>query len=97
MSHTMTLELPSEIYEAVTRAASIKGLHPAEWIVANLRQQFISSPRLPPGDSSGFERGSARFVGRCGCVGENDLWIAATALALGATLVTRDTDFQSVD
>jgi tRNA(fMet)-specific endonuclease VapC len=30
-------------------------------------------------------------------LGENDLWIAATALALGATLVTRDTDFQSVD
>ena len=24
---------------------------------------------------------------------ENDLWIAATALALGATLVTRDSDF----
>jgi hypothetical protein len=42
MSHTMTLEIPSEIYEALTRAASIKGLHPAEWIVANLRQQFIS-------------------------------------------------------
>lgn len=30
-------------------------------------------------------------------LGENDLWIAATALSLGATLVTRDTDFQSVD
>jgi predicted nucleic acid-binding protein len=27
---------------------------------------------------------------------ENDLWIAATALAIGATLVTRDTDFQSI-
>jgi tRNA(fMet)-specific endonuclease VapC len=27
---------------------------------------------------------------------ENDLWIAATALALGATLVTRDTDYQSI-
>ncbi|MCI0392836.1 MAG: PIN domain-containing protein [Acidobacteria bacterium] len=25
---------------------------------------------------------------------ENDLWIAATALALGATLVSRDNDFQ---
>ena len=44
MSHTMTLELPSEIYEAVTRAASIKGLHPAEWIVDTLRQQFVSPP-----------------------------------------------------
>jgi predicted nucleic acid-binding protein len=28
---------------------------------------------------------------------ENDLWIAATALALGATLVTRDGDFRSVE
>lgn len=27
---------------------------------------------------------------------ENDLWIAATASALGATLVTRDRDFSSV-
>lgn len=28
---------------------------------------------------------------------ENDLWIAATALALGATLVTRDTDFNGIE
>jgi predicted nucleic acid-binding protein len=28
---------------------------------------------------------------------ENDLWIAATALALGATLVSRDSDFTRVD
>jgi len=27
---------------------------------------------------------------------ENDLWIAATALALGATLVSRDSDFSDV-
>lgn len=27
---------------------------------------------------------------------ENDLWIAATALALGATLVSRDSDFQQI-
>jgi tRNA(fMet)-specific endonuclease VapC len=33
----------------------------------------------------------------CGTpIGENDLWIAATALALGAVLVTADSDFQSV-
>jgi tRNA(fMet)-specific endonuclease VapC len=29
-------------------------------------------------------------------IDENDLWIAATALALGATLVTRDKDFSRV-
>ena len=28
---------------------------------------------------------------------ENDLWIAATPLALGATLVSRDTDFAGID
>jgi predicted nucleic acid-binding protein len=28
---------------------------------------------------------------------DNDLWIAATTLVIGATLVTRDKDFQSVD
>lgn len=27
---------------------------------------------------------------------ENDLWIAATALLIGATLVTRDSDFQRI-
>jgi tRNA(fMet)-specific endonuclease VapC len=28
---------------------------------------------------------------------ENDLWVGATALALGATLVSRDTDFAGID
>ena len=28
---------------------------------------------------------------------ENDLWIAATALSLGATLVTRDKDFTGIE
>jgi predicted nucleic acid-binding protein len=28
---------------------------------------------------------------------ENDLWIAATALAINATLVSRDSDFQAVE
>jgi predicted nucleic acid-binding protein len=28
---------------------------------------------------------------------ENDLWIAATALAMDATLVTRDSDFQGIE
>jgi predicted nucleic acid-binding protein len=28
---------------------------------------------------------------------ENDLWIAATALSLEATLVSRDSDFQAID
>ncbi len=28
---------------------------------------------------------------------ENDLWIAATALSLGAVLISRDRDFQQID
>jgi predicted nucleic acid-binding protein len=35
---------------------------------------------------------------RCGLtLNENDLWIAATALATGATLVSRDHDFRSIE
>jgi predicted nucleic acid-binding protein len=30
-------------------------------------------------------------------IDENDLWVAATALALGATLVSRDRDFEGID
>ena len=36
----------------------------------------------------------SRSVGRK--MGKNDLWIAATALALGATLVSRDLDFREI-
>jgi len=28
---------------------------------------------------------------------ENDLWIAATAVAISATLVSRDSDFQGIE
>jgi predicted nucleic acid-binding protein len=28
---------------------------------------------------------------------ENDLWISATALAIGATLVSRDSDFRAIE
>ena len=28
---------------------------------------------------------------------ENDLWVAATALAIGAALVSRDSDFRKID
>lgn len=31
------------------------------------------------------------------CLDENDLWIAATAVALGAVLITRDSDFHQID
>ena len=35
---------------------------------------------------------------QCGlALDENDLWIAATALALGATLVSRDRDFGGIE
>ena len=35
--------------------------------------------------------------GRGLALDENDLWIAAAALSLGATLVTRDSDFRRID
>ena len=30
-------------------------------------------------------------------LGDNDLWIASTAISIGATLVTRDNDFKGID
>ncbi|HZF39307.1 MAG TPA: hypothetical protein VE715_10810 [Blastocatellia bacterium] len=46
MIHEMTLELTDEIYEAVKRAASEKGLQPVEWVVNSLRQNLFD---LRPG------------------------------------------------
>ena len=57
-------------------------------------RQFLATVRCEsvPGRAGDFyaaERGLT--------LDENDLWVAATALALGATLVTRDSDFGGID
>jgi len=60
---------------------------------------FAVFPCEPVPDSSGEHYARAKLARqRSGLpLDENDLWIAATALALGATLVTRDNDFRHID
>jgi predicted nucleic acid-binding protein len=52
---------------------------------------------LPPraGDVYAELKSRQRRAGRP--LDENDLWIAATALALGATVVSRDADFRRIE
>ena len=52
---------------------------------------------IPPvaGDQYGLVKAAVQKLGLS--LDENDLWIAATAIVLGATLVSRDSDFRQVD
>jgi len=62
---------------------------------AKARRLFsaLECESIPPAAADCYSRANAaqRRLGLA--VDENDLWIAATALALDATLVTRDQDF----
>lgn len=59
---------------------------------------FATIPCEPVPEAAGDHYASVKL--RCQRKGlsmdENDLWVAATALALGAVLVSRDSDFQKV-
>lgn len=61
---------------------------------------FLSAFRCEPvperaGDHYAAVKRSRQLRGLA--LDENDLWIAATALTLGATLVTRDRDFRGIE
>jgi predicted nucleic acid-binding protein len=52
---------------------------------------------VPEGASDHYARIKLNRQRRGLSLDENDLWIAATAFVLGATLVTRDADFGGID
>jgi predicted nucleic acid-binding protein len=69
--------------ELLTQAAPLFGTLPCEPISAATADRYAEV-------KIARERGGL-------VLDENDLWIAATALALGAVLVTRDGDFRHID
>jgi predicted nucleic acid-binding protein len=63
-------------------------------------QRLFSALRCEPVPENAAEHYAAVKLSRQKrglALDENDLWIAATALALGATLVSRDGDFAGID
>jgi tRNA(fMet)-specific endonuclease VapC len=52
---------------------------------------------IPEEAADHYARIKRRMERRGSRLDENDLWIAATSLSLGATLVTADSDFQRVN
>lgn len=59
--------------------------------------ESISCEPIPPTAGDAYARIKHAQQQKGLALDENDLWIAATASAIGATLVTRDRDFASVD
>jgi predicted nucleic acid-binding protein len=52
---------------------------------------------VPPGAGDFYATVKVARMQRGLALDENDLWVAATALAIGATLVSRDDDFTAID
>ena len=65
---------------------------------ANADVAFRAAPcePVPAGAADHYARLKLACKAAGAALDENDLWIAATAAALGATLVTRDKDFTRV-
>ena len=68
-------------------------------LAAKARQLFRIAPCVsaPPSVGDGYARVKLDCEQSGRGVAENDLWIAATAIALDATLLTRDRDFAQVE
>ena len=63
------------------------------------RRLFAAIPcePIPPGAGDRYASVKVARQRRGLPLDENELWMAATALAIGATLVTRDSDFREID
>jgi predicted nucleic acid-binding protein len=63
------------------------------------RKLFAAIPcePIPPAAGDGYATIRVSQQRRGLSLDENDLWMAATALALSATLVSRDSDFQGIE
>ena len=68
--------------ELETKAAAVQGTVPGEPVTEPVALRYATTRSIL--EKQGF------------ILGDNDIWIAATALVLGAILVTRDQDFQRV-
>ena len=70
-----------------------------EALEAKTSRLFLAIPCEPVLPSAGdhYGRIKASAQGKGLSLDENDLWIAATAMSLQATLVSRDSDFLRVD
>ena len=63
----------------------------ADWVLTR-----VDCEAVPPPAAEQYARIKVHRQRTGKSLDENDLWIAATAVALGATLVSRDTDFHGV-
>jgi predicted nucleic acid-binding protein len=70
-----------------------------ETLEAKSRRLLAAIPceSVPPAAGDQYGRIKAAVQNRGLSLDENDLWIAATALSLEATLISRDSDFERVD
>jgi predicted nucleic acid-binding protein len=64
---------------------------------ANTLFRVISCEAVPESAGDEYGRVKAESQRKGLALDENDLWIAASALMAGATLVTRDSDYRRVD
>jgi len=85
-----------EVRHGIERLPSGKRREALEAKMLRLFAAIPCEPVLPAaGDHYGRIKATTQSAGLS--LDENDLWIAATALSLQATLVSRDTDFRRVD
>jgi tRNA(fMet)-specific endonuclease VapC len=90
------------LISAVTLGEIYSLAYRLQWGQAKLRRlsDLLAGVVVVPLDYEGLTEAYARIDARCRSVGrpigENDCWIAVTAKATGAQLITTDSDFDSL-